>query len=91
MNREELLQRIFDDVTDVSIIGANLSNEITKYKDTLEILGRHNLQDLELSKKILMDCHFLTSVKIEVNHEIESEYVTKIKDIIRLNALGKLL
>lgn len=91
MNKEELLQKIFYGVTDVSIIGTHLSDEITKYKDTLEILERHNLQDLELSSKILKDCHFLISVKIAVNHEIESEYVTKIKDIIRLNALGKLL
>ena len=91
MNKEELLQKVFDGVTEISGIGARLSAEITKYKDTLEILERHNLQDLELSNKILIDFHFLVSVDVEIYHVIESEYVTKIKDIIRLNALGKLL
>lgn len=91
MNKEELLQKIFGRVTDISRIGDILNEEIIKYKDTFEILERHNLQDLELSKKIIIDYHFLVSIKVEVNHDIESVYVTMIKDIIRLNALGKLL
>ena len=91
MNKEELLQKIFERVIDVSRIGAHLEEEITKYRDTLEVLERHNLQDLELTKKIFIDYHFLISIKVEVNHDIESEYVTMIKDIIRLNALGEIL
>lgn len=91
MNKEELLHKIFDGVTRLSRVGSILENECIKYRDTLEILERHNLQDLELYKQIILDHQFLVAVKIELNHGIESVYTTMIIDIIRLNALGRLL